>query len=161
MPALSLCTAADVYNRIGGEAALAQLIDPNGTGTYSTDILTLAIQDASNRVASAAGVQVFVTTTPPYTQSEYQDKFPELVTLAAQLALVLVWTYGTSGRALPDNLAALNAAVETQLQLLAERRRKPGSVDYSPAPSQQISQVDNDPDRNRMVLSAWRTTGFG
>ena len=161
MPALVLCTNADVYNRFGGEAALAQAIDPEGTGTYSTGILTLAIQDASNRVASAAGVQAVLTTDPAYSQTEYQDKFPELVTLAAQLALILCWTYGTSGRALPDNLAALNVSVEAQLQLLAERRRKHGAVDYSPAPNQAITQIDNDPDRNRMVLSSWRNTGFG
>lgn len=161
MAALSLCTPADVYNRFGGEAALSQAIDPTGTGTYSTDILTLAIQDASNRVAAAAGVQSILVTDPPYSQAQYQEKFPELVTLAAQLALILCWTYGTSGRALPDNLTALNAAVEAQMQLLAERRRKHGAVDYSPAPNQAIAQIDNDPNHNRMVLSSWRMTGFG
>lgn len=158
MAALELCTAADVYNRFGGEAALAQTIDPQGTGTYSSAILTLAIQDASNRVAMAAGVQSILS---GYTQAQFQEKFPELVTLAAQAALILCWTYGTSGRALPDNLTALNASVEAALQQLAERRRKHGAVDFSPSPNQQISRIDNDPDRNRMTLSSWRQTGFG
>ena len=161
MPALTLCTEADVYNRFGGQNALAQTIDPEGTGTYSPAILALAIQDASNRVASAAGVQVSLTTDPPYSQTEFQSKFPELVTLAAQAALILCWTYGTSGRALPDNLATLSATVEAQLQLLAERRRKHGAIDYSPAPAQAIARIDNDPDHNRMVLRSWRQTGFG
>jgi len=161
MAALVLCTDADVYLRFGGEAALAQAIDPDGTGTYSPAVLLLAKQDASNRVAAAAGVQSVLTVDPPYSQAQYQEKFPELVTLAAQLALVLCWTYGTSGRALPDNLAALSASVEAQLQLLAERRRKHGAIDYSPAPNQAINRIDNDPDHNRMVLRSWRQTGFG
>lgn len=153
MAALSLCTPADVYNRFGGEAALAQTIDPQGTGTYSTDVLTLAIQDASNRVAAAAGVQVILS---GLTQAQYQERFPDLVTLAAQAALILCWTYGTSGRALPENLAALSTAVEAQLQLLAERRRKHGAVDYEPNPAQTVTQVDNDPDHTRMTLSSFR-----
>lgn len=156
MAALVLCTNADVYNRFGGEAALSAAIDPEGTGTYSTAVLTLAIQDASNRVASAAGVQVELTVDPAYSQVQFQEKFPELVTLAAQLALVLCWHYGTAGRALPENLAALNVACEAQLQLLAERRRKHGAIDYSPTPAQAVAQVDNDPYLDRMTLSSFR-----
>lgn len=156
MAALVLCTNADVYLRFGGEAALAQAIDPDGTGTYSTAVLALAIQDASNRVAMAAGVQVELAVTPAYSQTQFQEKFPELVTLAAQAALILCWTYGTSGRALPDNLAALNVAVEAQLQLLAERRRKHGAIDYSPSPAQTVTEVDNDPNLDRMTLSSFR-----
>ena len=37
---------ADVYNRSGGKAALTQLIDPNGQGTWSEETLDTAMLDA-------------------------------------------------------------------------------------------------------------------
>ena len=153
MPNVALCTAADVYRRAGGEAALSQLIDPEGTGTYSTDVLNLAIADATNFVVMAAGVQSQLA---GYTQSEMAERFPELVTITALKAIPLCWDYGTSGRARPENIQQMDARADALLQQLAERRRKHGATDFSPSPAHRITQVDNDPDRNRLVLASWK-----
>ena len=153
---VSLCTAADVYHRIGGQAALAQLIDPEGTGTWSPSVLTLAIQDASSEVIMSAGVQSMVTAT---SQAQYQERFPELVTLAAQRALVLVWIYGTSGRAMPAHIETIGTMATQKLDDLRARKAKHGAVDFSPEPAHRIASVDNDPNSNRMTLSSWKT-GF-
>lgn len=156
MAALELCTAADVYRRVGGQPALAQLIDPASTGTWDATTLTLAIQDASNLVASAAGVQSQLA---GYTQAEYQERFPELVTLASQKALGLVWIYGTSGRAMPPGIESINTLADAELERLRTRRSKHGAVDFSPSPAHRIAQVDIDPDNSRMSLASWKA-GF-
>lgn len=153
MASPSFCTRADVYNRAGGEAALSQLIDPEGTGTYSTTILDLAIQDATNLVVMAAGVQSVLS---GYTQEQIAEKFPELVTIAALKAIPLCWDYGTSGRARPEHVQGMDARADALLQMLAERRRKHGATDFSPTPAQEISQIDIDPNNERMTLTSFR-----
>lgn len=150
-----LCTAADIYLRLGGQASLVQLLDPEGTGTWSEDMLTVAIRDASNKVAAAAGVPIELS---GFTQDQLREKFPDLVTLAAQLAIGLVWTYGSSGRACPDRITALMTEANASLQLLAVRQRKPGAVDYSPTPAQAIRNIDPDPNQTRSLgtVSSWK-----
>lgn len=151
---VSLCTTADVYRRIGGQAALAQLLDPEGTGTWDTTTLTLAIQDASSEVIMAAGAQSQISAT---SQEQYAERFPELVTLAAQRALVLVWIYGTSGRAMPAGIETVGALANQKLEDLRARKAKHGAVDYSPEPSHRIASVDMDPDRSRVTLASWKS----
>lgn len=154
-PPFELCTEADVYNRIGGQRALAQLIDPDGTGTWSTAVVTLAIRDATNQVVMAAGVQSVLS---GMTNAQAQERFPELVTITAQLSIGLVWDYGTSGRARPDGVQNLYAGGQAQLQLLATRQRKHGATDYSPAPNQAIRNIDSDPNQTRSLgtISSWQ-----
>ncbi len=143
----------DIYNRIGGQAVLTQLIDPQGQGTWNQDILTLAKQDACNEVISAAGVQADLN---GFTVDDFRSKFPNLVTLAAQRCIYLNWVYGTSGQACPDRIVALKQDTDAELQRLAERRRKHGAVDFSPSPAQRVAQIDNDPTRTRMTLRSWQ-----
>lgn len=154
----NFCTRADVYLRAGGEAALSQLIDLDGTGTYSTAILDLAIADSGNFAVAASGVQVELG---GMTDAELQERFPELRTVTALMSIALCWDYGTSGRARPEGVQRNWDTGSTMLQQLAERRRKSGSVNYNAAPSQENTRIDIDPDKNRMTLAAWRNTGFG
>lgn len=155
MASPNLCTAADVYTRAGGQAALSQLIDPQSTGTYSTTTLNIAIADASNYVISAAGVQAQLA---GYSQADVATYFPELVTVAAQLAIVFCWDYGTSGRARPDGVQRFWDTGNQMLDNIQERRRKLGAADFSPTPQHAQSQIDMDPDDTRGLgdLSAWQ-----
>lgn len=150
-----LCTPADIFLRLGGQASLVQLLDPEGTGTWSEDMLTVAIRDASNKVAAAAGVPIELA---GFTQDQLREKFPDLVTLAAQLAIGLVWTYGSSGRACPAQITALMTEANASLQLVAVRQRKPGAVDYSPSPAQAIRNIDPDPNHRRSLgtVCSWQ-----
>lgn len=56
MPNPNFLTDEDVYNRMGGQPALTQLIDPRYEGAPDPAILGLAQQDACNKVIAAAGV---------------------------------------------------------------------------------------------------------
>ena len=159
MAALELCTATDVLRRIGGTAAATQIC-PDGAdpSTYDANVMTLAIQDASNAVCMAAKVQTVLS---GLTQAEYQARFPELVTLAAQKAPYLFWLYGTHGQACPERVTVLNAAADVELERLRQRKSAYGAVDFDPTPNQQVAQVDNDPNQTRGLgsLSSW-SRGF-
>ena len=155
MPNQVFITDADVYSRIGGKAALTQLIDPNRTGTWDQTTLDTAKRDACNIVLEAAGVAADLG---GYQAAEFAAKFPNLVTYASLKALALVWTYGTGGQAMPERIASFDAQAMAGIELLATRRRKHGASDYSPQPSQQISgtiQMGDD----RITLSGWKS-GF-
>lgn len=155
MPNQVFISDADVFQRIGGKAALTQLLDPNRTGTWDQATLDSAKQDACNFVLEAAGVAADLG---GYQASEFASKFPNLVTYAALKALALVWTYGTGGQAMPDRIAAFDAQAMAGLELLATRRRKHGASDYSPQPSQQINGTISMGE-GRMTLAGWKS-GF-
>lgn len=150
-------TDADLYNRVGGQAALVTLLDNGRQGRWNTTVSLLARTDSCNIVLEAAGVQADLN---GYTASDFAQKFPNLVTYAALKAIALAWTYGSGGQALPAGVQRYDDQANQALELLATRRRKHGASDFSPQPAQQISgAIDNDPDRTRMTLDSWRS-GF-
>lgn len=148
--------AADIYNRVGGQDKLTQLIDPQGNGTWSEATLELAMQDAWNFVVAAVGVQVELS---GLTMQQIRDGYGHLITLAAQKAIRLIWNYGTSGQACPPRITDLDGLADQQLQMLAERRRKHGDIGTNPTPSQAVQRVDMNPLRDRMTLGGFRTSG--
>ncbi len=148
--------AADIYNRVGGQDKLTQLIDPQGNGTWSEATLELAMQDAWNFVVAAVGVQVELS---GLTMQQIRDGYGHLITIAALKAIPLVWDYGTSGQARPQNIGERDSRCDQELQLLAERRRKHGNIGTNPTPSQAVQQVDMNPLRDRMTLGGFRTSG--
>lgn len=149
---------SDLWLRVGGQAALTQLIDPGKTGRFNPTISLLARTDACNIVLEAAGVQADLN---GFAASEFGLRFPNLVTYAALKAIALAWTYGSGGQALPPGLARYDEEANQALELLATRRRKHGASDFSPQPAQAVSgRVDNDPHRDRMTLSSWKNSGF-
>lgn len=150
-------TDDDLWGRMGGKPALTQLIDPQKTGVWNTTTAELARQDACNEVIAAAGVQVQLISDV----ATFRANFPHLVTIAAQLAIVNVWTYGTSGQAMPDRIQQLQTQVVASLELLAQRRRAHGSVNYVPDAAQKFSgSVSLDPGDTRLTLSNWKDTPF-
>lgn len=146
-------TEADVYNRVGGRAALAQLIDPDRVGAWDAATLDLAMQDGWNFVTSAVQVQSDIV---GLTAQQLRDQFPDFVSLAAMKALKFVWAYGSAGQALPARIDELNKECDAQLQLLAERRRKHGGQNTDPAATQRITRVEIDPRNERMTLRSFR-----
>lgn len=147
---------ADVYNRIGGQDALVQLLDKDGRGTWSVDMLDTAMGDAWNYVVAAVGVQADLG---GYTSAEIRDKFPHLITIGAQKSLRFAWVSGSGGQAMPQGITDIDALAEAQIEMLAERRRKVGKADFSPAPAQQVAQVDLNRDSSRMTLAGFRSSG--
>lgn len=147
---------SDLYNRVGGQAALTQLIDPTGTGTWSAETIELVKQDAWNFVVAAVSVQVELS---GLTMAQIRAGYGHLITLASQKGIRLLWNYGTSGQACPPRIVDMDALADQQLQMLAERRRKHGDIGTSPTPSQAVQQVDMNPYRDRMTLSGFRTPG--
>lgn len=156
MPNPLFISDEDVYSRIGGKAALTQLLDPNRTGSWNQATLDRAKQDACNLVLEAAGVQADLA---GYAVGEFAAKFPNLVTYAAWKALALCWLYGTSGQAMPDQIAAFDAQAAAGIEMLATRRRKHGATDFSPQPSQQVNGTIVLAGDDRITLAGWKS-GF-
>ena len=147
-------TDEDLYLRIGGRAALTQLIDPQKTGSWNTETTLRARQDACNLVISAAGVQADLAGN---TVEQFRERHPELVTLACFKGLYLCWLSGTGGQACPERITALNAEAEAGMENLAKRRRKHGAVDYSPNPAQEVrGSISLGSDRS--TLAGWRSS---
>lgn len=146
-------TDADVYGRIGGQAALTQLIDPTGTGTWDPSTLELAKQDGWNFVTAAVQVQADIV---GLTVQQLRDQYPDCISLAAQKTLKFVWVYGSSGQACPERIAEMDKMADAQLQMLAERRRKHGAQNTDPSAAQRITRIEIDPRNERMTLRSFR-----
>jgi hypothetical protein len=150
-------TEADVWRRIGGRAALTQLVNPGGTTTWDAATVEIGMQDAWNFVVAAVGVQVELA---GQTNDQIRENFPHLVTLASQKALRFIWVSGSGGQAVPDGIKELDTLADQQLQMLAERRRKHGAVGFSPSPAQAIENIDLNKFGGRMTLTGFRDGGF-
>lgn len=150
--AIMICSESDVYDRAGGQGALAQLIDPQGTGTWSTNVLTKARQDASEQVLAYGNVQVDAYAWYVEVQAGRQSWPHILVDLSSQLAIVRCWQYGTSGRALPDDLRERETRVMETCGAIRDRKISLGAPARYPGTNQLFTRVDNDPCRNRLTL---------
>lgn len=151
-------TDADLWQRMGGRDKLAQLIDPEKTGTWDTTTSEIIRQDACNDVIAASGVQTLLD---GLSVSEIRDRFPHLVTLAAERAIPKLWRAGSSGQAMPEGIREMKAESDIALGELAARRRQHGSVGFSTTPSQRVSgSINMDPLETRSTLSSWKGTPF-
>ncbi len=144
---------SDVYVRIGGKAALTQLIDPAGTGTWDTTTLQTAMQDAWNFVTAAVQVQADIV---GKTIQQLRECYPDYISLAAMKTLKLLWVYGSSGQALPPRIDELDKLADAQLQMLAERRRKHGAQNTQTSAAQRITEINIDPHHRRMTLESFK-----
>lgn len=143
--------AADVYDRLGGKAALTQLIDPEGRGTWNEQMLDKAMGDAWLDVISYTGVQ---TSIEGLTTEQIRDAFPDYVSKAARLTVPILWVSATGGQALPPTLASLKAELLTQLEAMAQRRRKHGGPNTDPSAAQRVVRISLDD--GRMTLASFK-----
>lgn len=144
-----------LYLRLGGQAALTQLMDPQKTGRWSPAVSLTARSDACNKVLSAAGVAADLG---GYSAAEFASKFPNLVTTAALKAIALSWLYASSGQAMPEGIAKIDAEAESDMDKLAERKRKQGAADFNPDAAQLVNgSIDNDPNLDRMTMASWKS----
>ncbi len=155
---LLFSTELDIYQRFGGQAALAQALDPKGTGSYDVPSLQSFIKQASEEVAARANVvvQVQAIAQAVAVGRDAWSNYPLLVYLAADLTVVKVWRYGTSGQAMPEQIRELEVRV---LEDLEKIRKFELSIEAPPAyPSHQanITRVEMDPDQRRMSLSGFQ-----
>lgn len=157
MPNQVFISDQDLYDRIGGPAALTQLIDPDGAGKWNPSVSLKARTDACNFTLEAAGVQADLG---GFTAADFATKFPNLVTWASLKGIALAWLYGSGGQAMPPGISFYDQQANAGLEMLATRRRKHGASDFSPQPAQQINgSVDHDPNLTRMTLDSWKS-GF-
>lgn len=150
-------TDADLWRRMGGQDKLTQLLDPERTGTWNTTTSESARQDACNQILASAGIHAEHVTDI----ADFRDKFPHLVTVAAQAAIVLLWQYGSSGQAMPEGVQAFALAVAAEREALQTKRIKQGTPEYNPqSPQQIVGAIDLDAGRSRMSLASWKRSGF-
>lgn len=148
---------ADLWQRMGGRDKLTQLLDPEKTGVWDATTAAIARADACNEVLASAGIH----SEHVVNIAEFRDKFPHLVTIAAQYAVVLVWQYGSSGQAKPEGIADLAAKSEASLELLRAKKIKQGTPEFNPQSAQKIvGAIDLDPGNGRMTLGSWKRGGF-
>lgn len=127
-------TDADLYNRIGGQAAFAQLIDPAKTGKLNSTISLLARTDACAVVLEAAGVQADLE---GHTVAAFVDAYPNLVAWASYKAIALAWTYASGGQAMPTSVQRIEDLANWGLEQLATRRKYGNAPQSSAAPAPQ------------------------
>jgi hypothetical protein len=148
---------SDLYDRIGGQAAFVQLLDPNGTGTWNPDVSLKARGDACNLVIEAAGVPVDLS---GLTIPDFRDKFPNLITWASLKGLAMAWLYGAGGQAMPAGFALYDQQANAGIEMLAVRRRKHGAIDFNPGAAQAVrGSINLDPYQTKMTMDGFRT-GF-
>lgn len=142
---------ADVYNRFGGKAALTQLIDPNGQGTWSEETLDTAMLDAWLWVLSFVQVQAQIV---GLTNDQLREAYPDYISLAARKTVPNLWLAGASGQAMPEAIKELNGELNAQLEALAERRRKHGGQNTDPSAAQRVARIALAD--GRMTLGAFK-----
>lgn len=154
---LSICTEKDVYQRFGGQAALTQALDPKGTGSYDLPSLQSFIQQASEEVAARANVviQVQAIAKAVAQGKEAWSNYPLLVYLSADLTVVKVWRYGTSGQAMPDQIRELEMRVLDDLEKIRKLELSIGAPAAYPTHQANITVVDMDPGNRRMSLKGF------
>lgn len=137
-----LCTQADVIGRFGGQAALAQCLDPNQTGSLDLVTLDMARGDAANTVLQKAGnrfgigLEATPDTCPPY-----------LRMLAAKLSVCESWIIGTRGQGVPPNIVQLRADVMAELTRIEDGKGGVGQ----PSPPDRITRGPFDQTRAGQV----------
>lgn len=142
---------ADVYDRFGGKAALTQIIDPVGLGTWSDTMLDAAMLDAWLWVLSHVGVQAELA---GLTHEQLRADYPDYISLAARKTVPNLWLAGSSGQAMPDAIKELNGELNAQLDALAERRRKHGGQNTDPSAAQRVARISLA--EGRMTLSSFK-----
>lgn len=148
----TLCSPQDVIDRFGGAAALRQCLDPTGTGQIDEAILGRAMEDASADVMASAGNKSKLWLLDPFSIP------PFVIRLVADRAIYYCWKYGTHGKAIPEHIQSGYDQNNEELRLL-ERVRK-GLGGPEPADRTHPHSLENSDGGRRMVMSAWKRSGF-
>ena len=162
MPAVSICTPADVIQRFGRAADLIQCIPDGADPTaYDTARLAALIRAGSELFASYANVQVDVQALAAAIAAGTVTEWPYFaVDGSAWLTVGLIWDSGTSGQAKPENVKEREKYVRDVLCVkMARREISLGAPTQYPGTNQLQTRVDADPSRTRMLRGAWRGTG--
>lgn len=162
MPAVSICTPADVIQRFGNAAGLVQCL-PDGTDptAYDTARLAALIRAGSELFASYANVQVDVQALAEAIAAGAVSEWPYFaVDASAWLTVGLVWDSGTAGQAKPENVKEREKYVRDVLCVkMAKREISLGAPTQYPGTNQLQTRVDADPSRNRLMRGAFRVRG--
>jgi phage gp36-like protein len=146
---MALVTHQQVIDRLGGDEAAAQLLDPHRTGTYDTDVLDGAITDAEGDVQAAVGSRFMAysaTNLPP----------AKIQRILLQLAVYYCWQRGARNMAIPQNVVAMKIDARADLEKLEASESGPGGTPVS----RFSGRVDNSFGGRRAVYSTWRSGGI-
>lgn len=146
---MALVTHPELIQRLGGDEAASQLLDPNRTGAYDTSILDGAIEDAEGDVQAAVGArfQTYSATSPPPLK---------IKRILLQLAVYYSWQRGARNMAIPQNVVAMKIDARADLDKLEESKSGPGGTPVS----RFNNTVDNSYGGGRAVYSTWRRAGI-
>lgn len=151
-PIIRCCERDDVIKWIGGADAVAQLLDPQRTGTYDTALLDKAIEAASGDVAASCGNQFKIWAAV--------GAFPQLVVrLCAQIAAYWVWYFGTNNKSVPEKVE--RQYERTMLMLEKIETNQIGLGADVPPPARKVrGPIENSDCGERAVHSVVRRSGF-
>lgn len=148
MATIYLCSQQDVIDRFGGPSALAQCLDPGGTGSIDTALLDRARADASGDCLKSAGNKFSTGQIDPNDPPQW------LIRIAAQRSVYYCWIYGSHGKAVPENVKQIYESTTQELQRLEDNRTGVGPT--QPQDRTTIRPIDNSDYGRRMTLSVWR-----
>ena len=144
---MALLTRAQLIQRIGGDAAAAQLLDPNKTGSIDTDMLDSAIADAEGDVSAALGARYAAISSNPS---------QKIVRIAGQLAVYYAWGRGPRNLTMPETVRQLYGAAKADLERIEASDSGPGGTPTSRFPT----AIDISAGGRRAVYSTWRRAGI-
>ena len=146
MPAL--CTREQVIERLGGDEAAAQLLDPHRTGTLDTAVLDGAIADATGDVEAAYRARFAALAASAVIPAK-------IVRIATQLAVYYSWQRGGRNLAMPELVRQAYGAARTDLERIEASESGLGGAPTSRFPR----EIDNSFGGRRAVWSTWRRAG--
>jgi len=144
---VALLTRAQLIERLGGDLAAAQLLDPNKTGTADNDLLDASIADAEGDVEGAYGSAYTTMAANPSAK---------LTRIAGQLAVYYAWGRGGRNVSMPEIVRQLYGAAKADLERIEARESGPGGTPQSRFPT----AIDTSGGGRRAVYSVWRGAGI-
>ena len=143
-----LCTREQVIERLGGDEAAAQLLDPHRTGSLDTAVLDGAIADATGDVEAAYGARFAALAASAVVPAK-------VVRIATQLAVYYCWQRGGRNLAMPEGVKQMYGNARGDLERIEASESGPGGTPTSRFPR----EIDNSFGGRRAVWSTWRRAG--
>lgn len=139
----AFCSQTDLAIALGGDEVLAQLADPNGTGSVQASLVEDYLEGPAGKIRSAVEVKH-----DPETIDNLDDASKRTLRDCNKwLSAEVAWLEGGRGQAIPQHITVRADQERIWLDSVAEGRRRLGRVTggNAPALNQPVGTVDHDP----------------